>query len=37
VFCAFGPRLPRVYLDDGRVVAVSHQAASIERAAGTSW
>ena len=26
VFCAFGPRLPRVYHDAGRVVAVSTQA-----------
>jgi len=37
VFCAFGPRLPRTYLADGEVVAVSTQADRVERRAGTSW
>jgi len=31
VFCAFGPRLPRVYLDGGRVVAVASGADRIDR------
>lgn len=30
VFCAFGPRLPRVYLDEGRIVAVQQQVEHIE-------
>jgi alanine racemase len=31
VFCSFGPRLPRVYLEDGRVVAVTRQAERVDR------
>ncbi|HET9458159.1 MAG TPA: alanine racemase [Candidatus Limnocylindrales bacterium] len=32
IFCSFGLRLPRVYLEDGRVVAVSRQVERIDRA-----
>lgn len=32
VFCAFGPRLPRVYLDEGPLVAVSRQDERVDRA-----
>lgn len=34
VFCAFGPRLPRVYLDEGRLAAVSRQDERVDRAPG---
>jgi alanine racemase len=37
VFCAFGPRLPRVYLADGLPVAVSRQADRVQRLAGSGW
>lgn len=37
VFCAFGPRLPRIYLGEHGVVAVSHQADRVDRVPGTSW
>jgi alanine racemase len=37
VFCSFGPRLPRVYLGEHGVVAVSHQADRVDRIPGTSW
>jgi alanine racemase len=37
VFCAFGPRLPRVYLADERTVAISRQADRVERLAGSGW
>jgi alanine racemase len=33
VFCDFGPRLPRVYVDGGRVVAVASQADRVDRSA----
>ena len=31
VFCAFGPRLPRVYVDGGRVIAIASGADRIDR------
>ena len=37
VFCAFGPRLPRVYFADDRIVSTSHQADRVERVAGAQW
>ncbi len=36
VFCAFGPRLPRVYLDEGAIVATSRQDERVDRAPPTS-
>ena len=37
VFCAFGPRLPRVYTDDNGVVAVLHGADQLEHSPGRGW
>ncbi len=37
IFCSFGPRLPRTYLGEHGVVAVSHQADRVDRVPGTSW
>lgn len=37
VFCSFGARLPRIYLGEDRVVAVSHQADRVDRVPGTPW
>jgi hypothetical protein len=37
VFCSFGPRLPRTYLGEHGLVAVSHQADRVDRVPGTSW
>jgi alanine racemase len=31
VFCSFGPRLPRLYVEDGTVVAVAQQTEEVER------
>jgi len=31
VFCAFGPRLPRVYVDGGRVIAIASGADRVDR------
>ncbi|HEU4920735.1 MAG TPA: alanine racemase [Candidatus Limnocylindrales bacterium] len=31
IFCSFGPRLPRLYLEEGRVVAVARQMEHIDR------
>ena len=31
IFCSFGPRLPRVYLQDGRVAAVARQVEQVDR------
>jgi len=36
VLCAFGPRLPRVYLADGRVVATAHAESHVERVPGAA-
>ena len=37
IFCSFGPRLPRIYLGEHGVVAVSQQADRVDRVPGTSW
>lgn len=37
VFCSFGPRLPRTYLGEHGLVAVSYQADRVDRVPGTSW
>jgi len=37
VFCAFGPRLPRVYLDESGVVAVAQGGEGLESAPGARW
>lgn len=37
VFASFGPRLPRTYLWEGDVVAVSHQADRVDRVPGATW
>lgn len=37
VFCSFGPRLPRLYLAGGRVVATSHGVERVEHLAGAGW
>jgi alanine racemase len=31
IFCSFGPRLPRVYLQDGQVAAVARQVEQVDR------
>ena len=36
VFCAFGARLPRVYLEGGRMAAISRQDEGVERAPGAT-
>jgi alanine racemase len=36
VFCAFGPRLPRIYFDKGAIVATSRQDERVDRAPFTS-